>query len=340
MNLQLSLLCGMPGAAWVGRAERAARPGPHGGQGESGRAAGVETPPRREPGLVLSPEGSTAAWQRCWSPAAVLPPWQVPGRGPATRHPSAQTTRRAPLLSAPGAPGARGKGTGVCSPSVHLSVYPCVPLSNTSINLSIHPSLVHICFSIQPSVQPPELSICPSLPPPRGAACPGGLCLQTPRDPPAAPSWCSEPSWRAGCVHGTVTAAATVRGTCREGGEAGSCCPQGTMSPRPWQPGAPVPRSRAEACGGGRIWHVSTLFPQWSPMSGLFSAQDFRRRAWFLRLMVPTVPLLLTSARPPSPSGLSAPVGFHPSPEASPSLFQTHLPASLCHPSHPSHPPP
>lgn len=196
----------MPGAAWVGWAERAARPRPHGGQGECWGG----NPPEEGPGL--SPEGSTAAWQGCWSPAAVLPPWQAPGRGPATRHPSAQTTRRAPLLSAPGAPGARGKGTGVCSPSVHLSVYPCVPLSNTSINLSIHPSLVHSCFSIQPSVQPPELSICPSLPPPRGAACPGGLCLQTPRDPPTPPSWCPEPSWRAGCVHGTVTATATVRG--------------------------------------------------------------------------------------------------------------------------------
>lgn len=240
-----------------------------GGETRTPQRAGGERPGcwdgnplRRGLGPALSLEGSTAAWQGCWSPAAVPPPWQVSGRGPATRHPSAQTTRRAPLLTAPGAPGARGKGTGVCSPSVHLSVYPCVPLSNTSINLSNHPSLVHICFSIQPSVQPPELSICPSLPPPRGAACPGGLCLQTPRDLPptspalspstqmpaaaampthrglagaccrrwhrwlwetrmpshntsTAPSWCQEPSWRAGCVHGTVTGTATVHGTCR-----------------------------------------------------------------------------------------------------------------------------
>lgn len=86
------------------------------------------------------------------------------------------------------------------------------------------------------------------------------------------------------------------------------------MPPCPQQPGAPVPHSRAEACGGGRIWHVSTLFPQWSPMSGLFSAQDFRRRAWFLRLMVPTVPLLPKSASPPQPPRTFCTCGFPPIP--------------------------
>lgn len=68
--------------------------------------------------------------------------------------------------------------------ALHLPVYPCIPLSNTSINLSIHPSvhpsLVHICLSIQPSVHPPELSIRLALPPPRRAASPGGLGVAEP----------------------------------------------------------------------------------------------------------------------------------------------------------------
>lgn len=124
------------------------------------------------------------------SPAAIPPPWRVPGQRPAVGRASGRRTGAAPQLSTPGVPGARGKGRGVCSPSVHLSVYPCILLSNTSINLSIHPSLVHICFSIQPSVHPPELSIRPSLPPPRRAARPGGLCLRTLADPPAPARCC------------------------------------------------------------------------------------------------------------------------------------------------------
>lgn len=82
-----------------------------------------------------------------------------------------------PQLSTPGALWAR-------TSALHLPVYPCIPLSNTSINLSIHlsvhPSLVHICLSIQPSVHPPELSIRLALPPPRRAASPGGLRVAKP----------------------------------------------------------------------------------------------------------------------------------------------------------------
>lgn len=239
-------------------------------------------------------------------------------------------------------------------PRTHLLLHPAICPAPGAVNLSVSASPTWSSLpwgALPPDPQGPPSHLSSPLPQRSDACCcsdadtPGpGRCLL----PEVAPLALGDEDALPQHQHCSILVPGTLL-ACRlcarhghwhchrmrhvQGGEAGSCCPQGTMSPCPRQPGAPVPHSRAEACGRGRIWHVSTLFPQWSPMSGLFLAQDFRRRVWFLRFVVPTVLLLPTSARPPSPSGLSVPVGFHPSHEASSSLFQAHLLTSLCRPS-------
>lgn len=159
-------------------------------------------------------------------------------------------------------PRARGKGTGVCSPSVHLSVSPCVLLSNTSINLSIHPSLVHICFSIQPSVHPPELSICPSLPPPRGAACPRGFASGRSQTPgtvlPPSPGTPRDgvPDTQRGASH-AGTPAPLPQPPCAQ------CC-SGAKTPRPSRSTVPagiIPATHALGEEDTLLKHCTALFP-------------------------------------------------------------------------------
>lgn len=194
----------MPGAAWVGWAERAARPGPHGGQGE---CWGGNPPPRRVRGCPrraarLRGRDVGALRPSCHPGrllAVVLPPGTHLRRQRAERRCSAHQAR----------PGREGREQAsalhlcIClsiraSPSpTHPSISPSIHPSYTAASPSSHLSSPRSCQSVRlclPHGEQPALGGFVSRPPgtpqhlhPGARSPPGAQAVCTARSLPLPP---------------------------------------------------------------------------------------------------------------------------------------------------------
>lgn len=222
---------------------------------------------------------------------------------------------RSPRLERPGREGwERASAFHLC---ICLSIRAAPSPTHPSISPATRPSLVHSCLSIQPSGRPPELSICPSLPPSTPSRPPLG-----PPTPPQSPS--AGTRWecqRFRCKRWQQRPWAPFQNT----STAPSWCHKPSCSTaRCGAVGTPVsscPRWLGASARRGR--HMDALFPPCSPAVRLFSAQDFRRRAWFLCFVLPP------SDEHLSPPELCVPTDAWPSHQALPPLSASQLPTPL-----------